>query len=126
MRLLFAILLAGFCGCTSKQPSSDGFTFVEYQQRLQEVSPIAAPSPTHTPYDADASSRVAYLDSYRDGYRSGLTGFYITPLFELHDHHRERVDGYYDGQSADWSIWAEKHLGPGQHFYGERPKLAVD
>jgi hypothetical protein len=72
------------------------------------VASIAVPLPSTTPYDADVEARQAYLDHYRDGYREGLAGYMTTCCLSECPNRRARVDGWYAGQSAGWSVWWSK------------------
>jgi hypothetical protein len=108
-------------GCATHQKEADDLSFDAYKRALAQVATAPVPLPDVTPYDSHAAGRQTYLESYQDGYRTGLTGYYITPLFQDGPHHRERVAGYYAGLSAGWQAWAKDNLGPGQHFVGERP-----
>jgi len=57
------------------------------------------PMPSTTPFDSSPDSRAAYLEAYRDGYRSGLTSlnveFRVPPASDT-----VRWRGWQDGASA--------------------------
>ena len=104
MRQIVPVILAGVAlaltGCASNRSAPDGFSFEEYHRRLAATASVEVPLPETTPYDADVEARRAYLDYYRDGYRSGLTGIEITCCLEECPQRRARVAGWYAGQSA--------------------------
>jgi hypothetical protein len=108
-------------GCASHRKANDQLSFEAYQHALDAVATTPVALPERTPYDSDPAGKERYLASYREGYRTGLTGYYITPQFDGGPYHRERVAGYYSGLSAGWQLWSQNNLGPGMHFYGERP-----
>ena len=130
MRLIAAIImLLGICqafvGCASRHKSNDERSSEDqYRRALAAVATVRVPLLEHTPYDFDPEGRGTYLDSYQEGYRTGLSGYYVTPMFQVGNHHRERVAGYYAGLSAGWQVWSQSNLGPGPHFIGERPAKA--
>jgi hypothetical protein len=115
------IACLSFSGCASREKARDQFSLEEYKRALALVENQPVPLPKNTPYDRDPDNKRTYLTSYQEGYRTGLTGYYITPLFQGEPRHPERVAGYYDGMSAGWQYWSTNNLGPGEHFYGERP-----
>ena len=114
-------LCVAFLGCASPHKTAAGHSYDDYKRALAEVATAPVPLPDRTPFDSNEEGRDTYLESYQDGYRTGLTGYYVTPDFQAGPHHRERVDGYYAGLSAGGDLWSKANLGPGAHFYGERP-----
>ena len=68
--------------------------------RIAEV-----PLPVATPFDATPDARAAYLESYRDGYRSGLVSFNV--LFgypaEGASYYAARTNGWHTGGAAGFS-----------------------
>jgi hypothetical protein len=64
------------------------------------------PLPATTPFDATPAARAAYLDSYRDGYRSGLVSFSILfgqPAVSA-SYYVARTNGWYTGASAGFDV----------------------
>jgi hypothetical protein len=64
---------------------------------LHKDAPVVLPS--STPFDDDAAARAAYLEWYREGYRSGLTGISTTCCFPPGPCPRAQQKGWEDGQS---------------------------
>lgn len=81
-------------GCATSNDRSDA----EYRQRLALYKDTPVPLPSTTPFDSDAAARAMYLDWYRDGYRSGLTGVTITCCFPPGPHPQAQQKGWSDGQ----------------------------
>ena len=86
--------IALLCGCATGSDRSD----IEYRERLALYKDTPVPLPSTTPFDDDADARAMYLDWYRDGYRSGLTGVSITCCFPPGPHPRAQQKGWADGQ----------------------------
>jgi len=88
---MFAVL----CGCASAKDD----LMVDYRARLalHKDAPVVLPS--SIPFDDDAAARAAYLEWYREGYRSGLTGISITCCFPPGPYPRAQQKGWGDGQS---------------------------
>jgi len=68
---------------------------------------ITVPTPTLTPYEADATQKQEYLTAYQSGYRSGLTGLVRTFCFA--PRHMER--GFGDGAAVGRAIYYTRCLG---------------
>ena len=87
--------------CRSTKPTS------AYDPGAQLAAARVAdvPLPTATPFDATPDARAAYLESYRDGYRSGLVSFNV--LFgqpaESASFYAARTNGWRTGASAGFS-----------------------
>jgi hypothetical protein len=66
------------CGILTTMPPK--YAHGSAEDRADSAARVAAgraaqvPLPTTTPFDATPEARAAYLESYRDGYRSALTG----------------------------------------------------
>jgi hypothetical protein len=86
-----AITLAG---CATRKPDM----MADYRQRLALHKDAPVTLPAATPFDDDSAARAMYLDWYRDGYRSGLTGISITCCFPPGPHPRAQQRGWSDGQ----------------------------
>ncbi len=115
MRRILCILLGVggmlIAGCTSDRMAKESMAFdAERQRRLAEVASVEVPFPQTTPYDANGEARQAYLDYYQDGYRMGLTGYLGTCCLMECPNRSTRIDGFYAGQTAGWSVWAKKNL----------------
>jgi len=125
MRPFAAIMLSvtslTLTGCASHHKADERLSFESIKRALAAVATTPVPLPERTPFDADVEGRRTYLDSYQEGYRTGLTGYYITPLFEAAPHHGERVAGYYAGLSVGLQVWSLSNLGSGPHFVDENP-----
>jgi len=96
-------------GCASSRKSGPD-SLSDYHRRLVEVASFAVPLPKVTPYDANPEERAAYLDSFGQGYRSGLIGWRVSHCLTDVAHREARIKGWYAGQNAGWDLWAEKHL----------------
>jgi len=71
IRLITILFLVSFAGCASKSismPSPD----LKFTSERKEVSQLAVPLPSQTPYDGDPSARAAYLNGFRDGWKTTL------------------------------------------------------
>ena len=58
------------------------------------------PLPATTPFDDTPPLRTEYLEAYRDGYRSGLTGMYMTFRKPPNGASTARTKGWQDGGDA--------------------------
>jgi hypothetical protein len=58
------------------------------------------PLPLTTPFDNTPQLRTEYLEAYQDGYRSGLTGMYLTFRKPLAGDTTARIKGWQDGGEA--------------------------
>ncbi len=113
--LLVPVLLAG---CASYGPCGPGLwvPWIAWQDRadakradarIEAALHAEVPMPSATPFDADPAARGAYLEAYRDGYRSGLLAFrsghdggrYLYPRPDV-THHATRVAGWEAGDQA--------------------------
>src|SRR4051794_9606823 len=65
--LCFAVSM-GLVGCHS-QPQKSSY---DPMQQLAAARIAHVPLPATTPFDSAPDARAAYLDAYREGYRSGL------------------------------------------------------
>ena len=99
MRLHSHILSLGvvavLVGCRSPQPISSD----DSMQRLAAARVAEVPLPATTPFDSESAARAAYLDAYKDGYRSGLVSLNV--LFQAPDEKDViRTRGWFDGARA--------------------------
>jgi hypothetical protein len=67
------------------------------QALLDSSLPKDIPVPERTPFDEDASARAKYLEAYRDGFATGVTGMIVTRCFIQSS---ALVHGYRDGEEA--------------------------
>lgn len=71
MRLFATILICWtvliLAGCKSRSQ-----TGIDPAQELAAANVVEIPLPAPTPFDSFPSERAAYINAYRDGYRSGL------------------------------------------------------
>jgi hypothetical protein len=81
-------------GCAARQPS----VTEDYRQQLALYKNVPIVLPKLTPFDDDSCARAVYLDSYRDGYRSGLTGYFFILSFPPGPYQQARQRGWSDGQ----------------------------
>ena len=103
LKLIFPMLLVfGFAlsGCVSKHSGGSRHGLDEYEARLARVQNVSVPLPERTPYDSDPEARRDYLDFYRDGYRSALTGIHMTCCLGECPNREARVHGWYAGGRA--------------------------
>jgi hypothetical protein len=102
--ILFAV--AALSGCATSQSDITA----DYRQRLAlyKDAPVALPS--KTPFDDDSAARGMYLDWYRDGYRSGLTGIFITCCFPPGPHPQAQQRGWADGQLLGLNAAGERRF----------------
>ena len=74
-------------------------------ERLAAARIAEVPLPAATPFDETPDARAAYLESYRDGYRSGLVSFNV--LFGQPEpsvsYYAARTNGWHTGASAAFS-----------------------
>ncbi len=71
-------------------------------QQLDAVRNADVPVPSVTPFDSKPEERIAYLDAYREGYRSGLASLNV--LFHKPDaSDTVRTQGWQAGASAGFS-----------------------
>ena len=99
--LLSLPILLLLSGCQSQNAAKGDLA----THQLDAARNADVPLPSITPFDATPEARAAYLEAYRDGYRSGLVSFNV--LF----HQPEKTDtirmpGWQAGASAGFS----KHL----------------
>jgi hypothetical protein len=90
--LLVSLLLLGGCASTKNDIMADYHT----RLALHKDTPVVLPGVT--PFDDDAAARAMYLEWYRDGYRSGLTGISITCCFPPGPYPSAQQKGWSDGQ----------------------------
>jgi hypothetical protein len=87
--------------CRSTQQSSA----YDPAEQLAAARIADVPLPAATPFDAMPDARAAYLDSYRDGYRSGLVSFNVLigqPNASA-SYYAARTNGWHAGASAGFS-----------------------
>jgi hypothetical protein len=100
MRLFIAIsslsMLVSLTACQSDK-STDIYPPVD---GLAAARSAPVPTPITTPFDASQPLRTEYLEAYRDGYRSGLTGMYLTFRKPTKGASPARTTGWQDGGDA--------------------------
>ena len=89
-------LLLGLAACRSDKsaevyPSQDWLTVVRNAH---------IPLPVTTPFDNTPPLRAEYLEAYQDGYRSGLTGMYLTFRKPPAEASTASIKGWQDGGDA--------------------------
>jgi hypothetical protein len=73
MTIIFSSLLAFLAACQSDHSAN----VPPPADVLADARNAPVPMPVTTPFDATPRLRDEYLEAYRDGYRSGLTGMNI-------------------------------------------------
>lgn len=92
-----ALLLAALCGCRTHQPPVDLLQI--HQQRSAQLGNVTVPPPQTIPFEAK-NDRKVYLEQYSEGFKSGMTGISICPLFAANLPHRNaHIKGWYSGQA---------------------------
>ena len=105
MRFFIAFLSLPMALLLSACQSQHSATSEDTMQQLDAAREADVPVPSVTPFDSNPEERVAYLDAYRDGYRSGLVSLNV--LFHKPDaSDTVRTQGWQAGASA----------GFGKHF----------
>jgi hypothetical protein len=94
------------CGCATHQAD----TTAEYRQLLAIQQDADVALPTETPFDDNAAARQVYLECYRNGFRSGLTGFLLPNGFPPGSYPTARQQGWLHGMSVGWNAWAKRKL----------------
>jgi len=92
--LLILAAAVALSGCATHESDIT----LTYQQRLALHKDAPVPLPGTTPFDDDLAARAMYLDWYRDGHRSGLTGIWMTCCFPPGPYPQAQQRGWYDGQ----------------------------
>ena len=98
MRFLTLILLLASSMFVGGCASTKDDIMADYHTRLALHKDAPVVLPTTTPFEDDAGARAMYLEWYRDGYHSGLTGISITCCFPPGPYPRAQQKGWSDGQ----------------------------
>lgn len=104
MRHFIAILSLSavvLTACRSTKPASASGP----DEKLAAAMTATVPLPATTPFDAMPEARAAYLESYCDGYRSGLVSFNVLfgqPVVSM-NYYTARTNGWHTGASAGFS-----------------------
>jgi len=104
MRAFTTIFICGavliLAGC-----KSESRTGIDPVQELAAAKVAAVPLPATTPFDSLPGERAAYLEAYRDGYRSGLVSLNVLigqPAVG-DSFYSARTNGWQTGVSAGFS-----------------------
>jgi|SRR5690242_18573040 len=104
MRAFTIILVCGavliLAGCKSEPQ-----TGIDPAQELAAAKVAVVPLPATTPFDSLPSERAAYLEAYRDGYRSGLVSLNVLigqPAVG-DSYYSARTNGWRSGVTAGFS-----------------------
>lgn len=93
----FVILLTVICGCRTHPQTVDLLQI--HRQRSAELGDVTVEPPKTIPFEFQ-DERAVYLEQYRAGFRSGMTGIAFCPLLAADIPHRDAyIKGWYDGQS---------------------------
>ena len=91
------LIMVALFGCRTQLPEADLLQI--HQQRLTQFGLLTVPLPQTIPVET-GDDRTVYLEQYRAGFRSGMTGISICPLFAADIPHRNaHIKGWYDGQT---------------------------
>jgi hypothetical protein len=109
MRSFFTILICfaslAFTGCKSQSQ-----TGVDASQQLAAARIAEVPLPAATPFDSLPNERTAYLEAYRDGYRSGLVSLSILIGYPAigDSFYSVRTYGWHSGASAGFGAHTQE------------------
>jgi hypothetical protein len=86
-----------FAGCKAQPQAS-----INISEELAAARVAEVPLPTATPFDSSPTERAAYLEAYRDGYRSGLVSLnvLINEPAAGNTFYSARTNGYFAGERA--------------------------
>lgn len=101
MRYLITILSFAVAVTLTACQSAKQRTAYDPDTQLAAARSADVPVPATTPFDATPEARAAYLESYCDGYRTGLVSFNILfgkPAASA-SHYAARTNGWHTGAS---------------------------
>lgn len=91
----------GIAGCSTPVPIQSDASWEQFRLAMEMTEKAPVPPPENNPFSrVSAEAAKAYLDEYYEGYRIGLAGYYLTPMFKDSPTRAAKKDGYEAGVRA--------------------------
>jgi hypothetical protein len=88
-------------GCSTPTHVESDANWEHFRQAMAATEKMPVIPPAYNPYSTvSPETAKAYIDLYYEGYRVGLAGYYLTPVFKDQSISTAKKDGYEAGVLA--------------------------